>query len=99
MTNVHAVLDSDGQIWRSKLGRLAVFTSEWEAKSFRDKLEKPGDYTVGEIKISGPLTMPTQMYCDDCDGCGWVEGGETLKTDCKTCKGTGVLKLKKEKAT
>ena len=33
---------------------------------------------------------PEPELCGDCDGCGWVEGGETLKTTCSTCKGTGV---------
>jgi hypothetical protein len=28
-------------------------------------------------------------YCGDCDGCGWVEGGKTLKTPCSACGGTG----------
>ena len=35
------------------------------------------------------------MYCDDCDGCGWVEGGKALKTICKTCKGNGVVPIEK----
>lgn len=43
-------------------------------------------------------TTPTHEYCDDCDGCGWVEGGQALQTTCKTCKGKGILKLKKAKA-
>lgn len=29
-------------------------------------------------------------FCGDCDGCGWVEGGVTLKTECSTCKGSGM---------
>lgn len=34
--------------------------------------------------------------CDQCDGCGWHEGGPTLQTHCKTCDGTGrVLKSTK----
>ncbi len=39
--------------------------------------------------------------CGDCDGVGWVEGGETLKTTCTRCKGTGVvprLSLRESKA-
>lgn len=32
-----------------------------------------------------------QEVCMDCDGCGWYEGGETLKTTCKKCGGTGVV--------
>lgn len=28
-------------------------------------------------------------FCDDCDGCGWVEGGRALKTPCSTCQGSG----------
>lgn len=43
-------------------------------------------------------TMPTHEYCDDCDGCGWVEGGTALQTTCKTCKGKGIVKVKKAKA-
>lgn len=34
------------------------------------------------------------IYCDDCDGCGWVEGGATIKTTCAACKGAGVLHLR-----
>jgi len=37
---------------------------------------------------------PTHIYCDDCDGCGWTEGGETLQTKCKTCKGRGIVKFR-----
>lgn len=32
-----------------------------------------------------------KRYCDDCDGCGWVEGGAALQTPCKTCEGEGVV--------
>jgi len=38
-----------------------------------------------------PPTAPNALYyCDKCDGCGWVEGGKALKTDCKACEGTGM---------
>lgn len=30
------------------------------------------------------------QYCDQCDGCGWYEGGPTLKTICQYCQGTGI---------
>lgn len=33
--------------------------------------------------------MATKEICGDCDGCGWTEGGETLKTTCRTCEGSG----------
>jgi DnaJ-class molecular chaperone len=32
-----------------------------------------------------------KFYCDMCDGCGWYEGGGTLKTFCSTCKGKGFV--------
>jgi len=35
-----------------------------------------------------------EEYCDRCDGCGWYEGGKTLKTTCEKCGGTGVVKKK-----
>lgn len=31
------------------------------------------------------------VECDNCDGVGWTEGGETLQTMCPICKGTGKL--------
>lgn len=34
-------------------------------------------------------------YCDDCDGCGWTEGGKYLKTLCKTCNGNGVVPIER----
>lgn len=30
-------------------------------------------------------------HCDRCDGCGWYEGGATLKTTCEVCGGSGVI--------
>jgi hypothetical protein len=30
-------------------------------------------------------------YCGDCDGCGWYEGGKTIKTECQSCCGGGVV--------
>lgn len=36
-----------------------------------------------------PSAEPLRRYCGDCDGVGWVEGGETLQTTCKTCGGSG----------
>jgi hypothetical protein len=35
---------------------------------------------------------PTMEYCDNCDGCGWVEGGVCLQNTCLKCNGTGVTK-------
>jgi hypothetical protein len=29
------------------------------------------------------------VECRQCDGCGWYEGGKTLKTNCHECGGTG----------
>lgn len=38
---------------------------------------------------------PKEEWCDNCDGCGWFEGSESLQTTCGKCKGTGVVKIKK----
>jgi hypothetical protein len=40
------------------------------------------------------------FQCDNCDGCGWHEGGSTIKTNCRTCGGSGIVlepQIKKEK--
>jgi hypothetical protein len=48
-------------------------------------------------RLMGQKPKPEMVECDQCDGCGWYEGGPTLKTTCQTCKGTGeVLKVKKQ---
>jgi len=31
------------------------------------------------------------VECDQCDGCGWYEGGTTLRTTCEGCNGTGII--------
>lgn len=33
--------------------------------------------------------------CRDCDGCGWYEGGKTLKTTCPSCEGSGLVRRRK----
>lgn len=35
--------------------------------------------------------MRVTEWCGDCDGCGWVEGGAALKSQCTTCRGSGVV--------
>lgn len=32
-----------------------------------------------------------KFECDQCDGCGWYEGGKTLQTTCETCRGNGFI--------
>jgi uncharacterized phage protein (TIGR01671 family) len=29
--------------------------------------------------------------CDQCDGCGWYEGGPAIQTQCEHCNGTGQI--------
>jgi hypothetical protein len=44
-------------------------------------------------KLSGwHLSRGLAEYCGDCDGCGWVEGGKTIKTECKACAGAGLVR-------
>lgn len=35
------------------------------------------------------MARKPMMWCPDCDGCGWVEGGVALQTTCKRCRGKG----------
>jgi len=37
---------------------------------------------------------PKYWYCDSCNGCGWAEGGKTIKTNCKDCAGHGIVLTK-----
>lgn len=38
-----------------------------------------------------------RMYCDNCDGCGWYEGGKTLQTKCEKCNGAGKVEVPRGK--
>lgn len=42
-----------------------------------------------ERKPKKKRKLPRLVWCDNCDGCGWYEGGKTLQTRCEKCKGTG----------
>lgn len=54
-----------------------------------DQYEK-GDL---DIKIQEDDFVGKFVECDQCDGCGWYEGGPTIQTFCKTCNGTGKIKV------
>lgn len=32
-----------------------------------------------------------RQYCPACDGVGWYEGGAAIRTECRTCNGTGLI--------
>ena len=46
--------------------------------------------------------MPTEIVkvrveCEQCDGCGWYEGGPFLDTTCEYCGGKGFVFIDQEK--
>ena len=41
---------------------------------------------------------PKYWECDRCDGVGWFEGGESIKTQCDVCHGHGVVMADTRKA-
>ena len=58
----------------------------------------PGlEYKTQAQKIMKAAKTPPHpkrfMECDQCDGCGWVEGGETLTARCTTCHGKGKVRV------
>lgn len=58
------------------------------------KIKNPMPAMSGVLyQFKKPVAIPTEELCDLCDGCGWYEGGPTLKTVCEICNGTGI-KLK-----
>lgn len=46
---------------------------------------------MSEEQRPDPVLKSGQQWCDSCDGCGWHEGGESIVTVCKDCKGTGIF--------
>lgn len=38
-----------------------------------------------------PASAAKKFECDLCDGCGWYEGGPTIKTHCHKCDGRGYV--------
>lgn len=43
------------------------------------------------VDLNDPHKGKSWDYCRDCDGCGWSEGGSTLRTGCGPCGGSGVI--------
>jgi hypothetical protein len=46
--------------------------------------------------VSSPDMRAGVVLCDNCDGCGWYEGGPTLQTTCEKCGGTGAVRAESE---
>lgn len=53
------------------------------------KRQKEFRQRADEEKVA-PTTINMEE-CDQCDGCGWHEGGAALRTTCVTCNGTGLV--------
>ena len=51
--------------------------------------EKPGVTEPSEAAIDAACEAASREVCVRCDGCGWYEGGKTIKTTCEKCGGTG----------
>jgi len=47
-------------------------------------------------RITKILDKEEFIECDNCDGCGWYEGGQFIQTTCEKCKGTGQVEAKNE---
>ena len=52
--------------------------------------------TSGE-KVTKSPKRPRVIWemCGFCDGCGWYEGGVTIKTQCPKCKGRGKIRVER----
>lgn len=63
---------------------------EWDADSAI--LWQRNKHPAGVIFARCTVVAHLEPFmCDYCDGCGWVEGGEALRTGCRQCHGRGVV--------
>jgi uncharacterized phage protein (TIGR01671 family) len=82
---VHAWQYESGNTDGDALGRL----SDLEIMQFTSLHDKNGkEIYEGDIFR---IEEDQDATCDRCDGCGWYEGGQTIKTQCENCNGTGVI--------
>src|SRR3990167_8019637 len=68
---------------------------EYEINQLKDELSRLRSdlETAQQVLIPHPVNEnpPYEEWCPACDGCGWIEGGEYLMTNCPKCHGTGLL--------
>jgi DnaJ-class molecular chaperone len=43
------------------------------------------------VPLQTVISAPPPVWCDRCDGVGWMEGDEPLGVACKKCEGAGTL--------
>jgi len=65
--------------------------SEFAAAGGRARAKAIGKKRISEIGKAGAMKRWYE-YCGDCDGCGWYEGGKTIKTTCPACEGSGMVR-------
>jgi len=41
------------------------------------------------LRVVRKALIEERPLCDECDGCGWYEGGPSLQTQCERCLGDG----------
>ena len=73
------------------IGDAAIVTNnggEWSSCPVR--VPDGGNTPTEPTTPAGELRQNAK-YCDRCDGCGTVDGGEALETTCDYCGGSGLL--------
>lgn len=54
-----------------------------------EMLERGNEFRERKKPLPSSPDEVRYQDCGECDGVGWYEGGPTIKTECKKCKGTG----------
>lgn len=91
-TEFQSVTLDDGTVVEARINRRGC-TGAWteEAATHMAALIKAVAEQHRRSKPDPSLSTAATTECRECDGCGWYEGGRTLKTTCEACAGTGVV--------
>ena len=88
--------DWEKPVWINWPNKMMYQIYQHKMKQYNSRPHYSVSPELAKLLVDGqriPANGFGHFECDVCDGCGWYEGGETLKTHCTKCDGKGAVAI------